>query len=158
MRSGLDAQIARHVRDWWLSHRVASIGVYWPMRGEPDLRELYGFFTAQGVRLALPLTAEKNSPLTFGIWHQDAPLQRDVIGCMVPASCDETLRPDALLIPCVGFNARRQRLGYGGGYYDRTLAATPRPLAIGIAYSCSECDFEGNEHDIALDRVITELA
>jgi 5,10-methenyltetrahydrofolate synthetase len=61
-----------------------------------------------------------------------------------------------VLLPCVGFNGQRMRLGYGGGFYDRTLAAVPRPLALGVAYSCARADFAGEAHDIALDAIFTE--
>jgi 5,10-methenyltetrahydrofolate synthetase len=62
------------------------------------------------------------------------------------------------LIPCAGFSPQRTRLGYGGGFYDRTLAVTPRPLAIGIAYQCLAASFAADPHDIALDAIITESA
>ncbi|UUZ56730.1 hypothetical protein LP419_17725 [Massilia sp. H-1] len=65
-------------------------------------------------------------------------------------------RPGALLIPCVGFNGERFRLGYGGGYYDRTLAPAPRPVTAGVAYQCLAADFASAPHDVALDRVLTE--
>jgi 5,10-methenyltetrahydrofolate synthetase len=66
--------------------------------------------------------------------------------------------PQALLIPCVGFNRNKIRLGYGGGFYDRTLAPLSRPRTVGIAYSCGLAEFDGAAHDIALDAVITETA
>ncbi|MDE2430963.1 MAG: 5-formyltetrahydrofolate cyclo-ligase, partial [Burkholderiales bacterium] len=74
----------------------------------------------------------------------------------VPAQREHLLMPDALLIPCVGFNAGNFRLGYGGGYYDRTLALQPRPVALGVAYQCALADFRAAEHDIALDKIFTE--
>jgi 5-formyltetrahydrofolate cyclo-ligase len=74
----------------------------------------------------------------------------------VPSPPQVIVQPQALLIPCVGFNRQRMRLGYGGGYYDRTLAASPRPLAIGIAYRGSLATFAADPYDIALDAIITE--
>ena len=65
-------------------------------------------------------------------------------------------RPPVLLIPCLGFNAQGYRLGYGGGYYDRTLAGAPRPQTVGVAYACLRADFASAPHDVALDLVITE--
>lgn len=76
-------------------------------------------------------------------------------GTAIPQSNAE-VNPDVLLLPCVGFNNGRFRLGYGGGFYDRTLAATPRPTTIGVAYDCSEASFGHEAHDIAMDVVITE--
>jgi 5-formyltetrahydrofolate cyclo-ligase len=61
-----------------------------------------------------------------------------------------------LLIPCVGFNTARFRLGYGGGFYDRTLALSPRPFALGIAYQLSRAEFAAQAHDVAMDTVLTE--
>jgi len=156
VRARLDERIARHAWDWWRASGVHSIGVYWPMRGEPDLRALYARLHAQGVQLALPLVVGKDAALAFAVWQPGDALQRDAFGCAVPGPLARPARPQALLIPCVGFNARNQRLGYGGGFYDRTLAQTPRPAAIGIAYAAGACEFAGDEHDIALDRVITE--
>lgn len=156
VRAGLDERIACHVWNWWCASRVRSIGAYWPMRGEPDLRALYARLHADGVQLGLPMVVGKDAALAFAAWQPGDELLRDAFGCAVPGAQAAPLQPEALLIPCVGFNARNQRLGYGGGFYDRTLAQTPRPAAIGIAYAAGACDFAGDEHDIALDRVITE--
>ncbi len=78
------------------------------------------------------------------------------MGVQVPAASSAEVAPELLLIPCVGFNQERFRLGYGGGFYDRTLAARPRPRAIGVAYECSRAEFSVEAHDIALDAVVTE--
>jgi 5,10-methenyltetrahydrofolate synthetase len=83
---------------------------------------------------------------------------KDAYGVMVPQDVSEIVTPDALLVPCVGFNAANYRLGYGGGFYDRTLAVSSRPLAVGIAYACCRAEFTGDVHDIALDDVITEAS
>ena len=156
VRKLLDARIGAQVLAWWRMQRPQRIGVYWPMRAEPDLREIYTTLCREGVQLALPVVIEKDVALDFAAWKPGAALVRDCHGVPVPPTGAARLKPDALLIPCVGFNAKRQRLGYGGGYYDRTLAGTPRPETIGVAYDIARCDFEGGEHDIALDRIITE--
>jgi 5,10-methenyltetrahydrofolate synthetase len=75
---------------------------------------------------------------------------------MVPVDRSEVVRPDLLLLPCVGFNAQGYRLGYGGGYYDRTLGVGKPPRTVGIAYGICEADFEANEHDVGMGAVITE--
>lgn len=126
------------------------------MRGEPDLRDAYATLAAQGIALALPLSAMKNTPLRFAGWKPGDALRKDALGISVPESTAPVVRPDALLIPCVGFNADRIRLGYGGGYYDRTLANDPKPLAIGVAYMLSLAQFPGETHDIPLDAIFTE--
>jgi 5-formyltetrahydrofolate cyclo-ligase len=156
VRREWDEKIADHVYAWWRRSGVHTLGVYWPIRGEPELHALYRRLREHGALLALPRVVEKEAPLVFAAWNEDQVLQADAHGVPVPGPDAPLLKPQALLIPCVGFNHLGQRLGYGGGYYDRTLAQAPRPLAIGIAYAISECAFDGGPHDLALDRVITE--
>ena len=132
------------------------------MREEPDLRDVYAELAAQGVQLALPLVVARDAPLQFAAWTPGEPLEVDAMGVSIPAQISAQgrimLNPEALLIPCVGFNAARVRLGYGGGYYDRTLAVAPRPLAIGIAYANGLASFDAAPHDAALDLIITEAS
>jgi 5-formyltetrahydrofolate cyclo-ligase len=154
-RNAADIAIVDRALRWFDAAPVATLGVFWPMRGEPDLRPLYAALAARGVRLALPVVDGADLPLRFVGWTPGDMLVKDGLGVMVPAA-GETLTPAALLIPCLGFNAQRMRLGYGGGFYDRTLAAVQRPQAIGIAYASSKADFAGEAHDVALDLIITE--
>lgn len=128
------------------------------MRGEPDLRALYRQLVQEGAQLALPMCVRKNTALAFAEWKPGDQLVTDAFGVAAPALHASLQEPEALLIPCIGFNAQHQRLGYGGGYYDRTLGGHARPAAIGIAYANSLCAFEGGPHDIALDRIITEAS
>lgn len=155
VRRRMDEAIGGHLLAWWNRHRYDSVGVYWPIRGEPDLRRHYEQLAQRGVRLALPMVAGKHLPLVFLAWEPGAPTRRDAYGVQVPAS-QETLVPAALVVPCVGFNDANYRLGYGGGFYDRTLAAHPRPATAGVAYACTRARFDADEHDIALDTVITD--
>lgn len=140
---------------WWEEHRIGTLGVYWPIRGEPDLRAAYDILSARGVRLALPEVVENDAPLVFIEWKPGDAMTKDGFGVAIPAEGAE-VRPEALLIPCVGFNAQGFRLGYGGGFYDRTLAVKPHPLAIGIAYSCAKSEFDADAHDMPLNAIITE--
>ena len=119
---------------------------------------LYGKLTAHGVRLSLPVVVGKDQPLRFAAWSPGDVMVKDSFGVPVPEQPLFGSTPEVLLIPCVGFNSERFRLGYGGGFYDRTLAVAPRPFAIGIAYACQRVDFETREHDIALDMIITETS
>lgn len=151
-----DKAISNAVVAWFAAHPVKCLGVYWPMRGEPDLRDAYATLVALGIALALPLSAVKNTPLRFAAWKPGDALRTDAMGISVPESTAPIVAPDALLIPCVGFNSARIRLGYGGGYYDRTLAIVPKPLAIGVAYMLGLAHFPGEAHDIPLDAVFTE--
>jgi 5,10-methenyltetrahydrofolate synthetase len=156
VRNQWDAAIGERVIDWCTRHQQRALGVYWPVRGEPDLRPAYAELAARGVQLALPVVVDKDAPLRFAVWTPGDALTKDAFGVSTPAQASATIQPDALLIPCVGFNARNYRLGYGGGFYDRTLALEPRPLAVGIAYECSLAEFDEASHDIALDCIITE--
>jgi 5,10-methenyltetrahydrofolate synthetase len=150
-----DAAIGAHVLAWWKANPAQIIGVYWPIRNEPDLRPVYSTLAAQGAQLALPCVIRADAPLQFHAWMPGENLVKDAFGVMMPAS-GVVVHPDAVLVPCVGFNADNVRLGYGGGFYDRTLAAPTRPLAVGIAYACSRCEFAGDAHDVPLDDIITE--
>jgi 5,10-methenyltetrahydrofolate synthetase len=156
MRARSDFSIGEHVTHWLNDHPVNTLGVYWPIRNEPDLRKIYSDISARGVQLALPVVVDKEAPLKFLRWTPGDALDKDRMGIPTPKPSCPDVRPDAVLVPCVGFNANLVRLGYGKGFYDRTLAASPRPVAIGIAYACTEAVFEGAPHDVALDVMITE--
>lgn len=155
-RAQHDAALGRRLLQWCAQHPSERLGVYWPIRGEPDLRHTYAELANQGQRLALPVVMGRDAPLAFAAWAPGDALEEGEMKVPVPQAPQRWVKPDALLIPCVGFNFERLRLGYGGGFYDRTLARAPRPLAIGIAYQCSLTEFAGDAHDIALDVVLTE--
>lgn len=173
-RCGRDHAIVAQLKAWltlnWPSWREAGaitssslhpasavvLGVYWAIRDEPDLRPFYDELAAAGVSLALPVVTAPDAPLQFARWDPGAVLMLDRFGIATPQTII-AVDPAALLIPCVGFNATRHRLGYGGGFYDRTLAIRqPRPLAIGIATADAACDFIAATHDMPMDVVITE--
>eukprot|EP01133_Synstelium_polycarpum_P018646 gene18646-22310_t len=151
-----DAAIAQRLLDWCAQENVGELGVYWPLHGEPDLLDAYDQLAARGVQLSLPVVLEKHAPLAFSDWTPGEPMVKDGMGVAVPAQLRLRLAPAALLVPCLGFNEERYRLGYGGGYYDRTLAQTPRPRTLGIAYACLAAHFPKGEYDIALDHIVTE--
>lgn len=156
-----DAAIGAALLAWWRglgAEAPDAIGVYWPLRGEPDLSEAYAELAASGVRLALPVVLERDAALAFSLWTPGEAMLADQMGVAVPAVLRLVQRPPALLIPCLGFNDERYRLGYGGGYYDRTLEAAPRPLTVGVAYACQQAPFASAPHDVALDLVLTEAA
>ena len=153
-----DAAIGARLLAWWETARPARLGVYWPLRGEPDLHAAYAQLAARGAELALPLVVERDSALAFVAWTPGEAMVEDAMGVAVPAAKRLLARPEALLVPCVGYNAEGYRLGYGGGYYDRTLETPPRPATLGIAYACLAADFDHAPHDIALDRILTEAS
>ena len=155
-RSSWDAAIAQRLLAWCANENIADIGVYWPLHGEPDLHAAYAQLAARGVALSLPVVLEKHAPLAFASWTPGEPMVKDGMGVAVPARLRLIPAPPALLVPCLGFNAERYRLGYGGGYYDRTLEHAPRPLTLGIAYGCLQAAFASGPYDIALDHIMTE--
>ena len=151
-----DGRIGEHVLAWWKASPVASLGVYWPLRGEPDLGAAYAQLAALGVQLALPVVLKRDAALGFAQWCPGEDMVQDAMGVAIPARLRLQACPAALVIPCLGFNQQRFRLGYGAGYYDRTLAQAPRPFTLGVAYSCLEARFDSAAHDIALELIITE--
>ena len=155
-RAQWDAAIAQRLLDWCTTANIAQLAVYWPLHGEPDLHAAYAELAARGVALSLPVVLEKHAPLAFASWTPGEPMVKDGMGVAVPARLRLIPAPPALLVPCLGFNAERYRLGYGGGYYDRTLAHAPRPRTLGIAYGCLQAQFASGPYDIALDQVLTE--
>jgi 5-formyltetrahydrofolate cyclo-ligase len=155
VRNAMNAAISRHVLAWRNIHPTGTLGVYWPIRGEPDLRECYVLLAEQGTQLALPIVVDRDAPLRFLAWQPGDPMIKDSFGVAIPVSGEE-VQPDTLLIPCVGFNEHRYRLGYGGGFYDRTLARPARPVTVGIAFECARTRFDADPHDVPLDYLITE--
>ena len=130
------------------------LGVYWPVRGEPDLSVWYAQARLRGWRLALPRTMA-HQPLEFGLWLSSGQLVNGPWQIPLPDPF-VTVQPDILIVPCLGFDARGWRLGYGGGFYDRTLAANRTP-AIGVARACGQIgELVPEIHDIALDAIVTE--
>ncbi|GAC1408701.1 MAG: hypothetical protein NVSMB6_08020 [Burkholderiaceae bacterium] len=157
MRTELDTAIKLNLRAFLQHYPVQTLGVFWPIRGEPDLRPLYEELAAAGMALALPQMVDGQFLLRFHAWEPGSAVVLDRWGIATPANT-VPVTPEALLIPCVGFNAQGVRLGYGGGFYDRTLAFLPRPRAIGIAYELARATFDGDLHDIPMDVVLTEVA
>ena len=133
------------------------IGIYWPFRGEYDVRSIARHFIAQEATLALPKVIGKHQPLHFCTWSPDSPMKDGAYGIPIPEHA-QIVRPDAVIIPMVGFDQRGYRLGYGGGYFDRTLAVqVPRPLTIGVGFELARVpSIRPQAHDVPLDVIITE--
>lgn len=133
----------------------------WPVHNEPDLRPLLEEWTSQGrdgYAALLPVVVEENRPLAFRAWVPGARLSLDRYGIPAPSAGD-FLIPQVLLVPLLGFDARGYRLGYGGGYFDRTLASLqPRPFAVGVGFELSRLDsIQPEEYDQPLDAMVTEV-
>ena len=151
-----DRRIGAQVLAWWRRTRPPLLAVYWPLSGEPDLQDTYRALVREGAALALPVVVERHAPLAFAEWTPDEPMLTDPMGIAVPAQLRTVARPPALLVPCLGFNEHGYRLGYGGGFYDRTLAGGVHPATLGIAYACQAAQFEADVHDLPLDIIVTE--
>lgn len=151
-----DGKISARLLEWCRQQKPVSLGVFWPIQAEPDVRACYPKLQELGIQLALPLVQNKAQALIFLAWAPGDNMSADEYGIPVPAQRQHIIQPSALLIPCVGFNSSNYRLGYGGGYYDRTLAIAPCPLAIGIAYHQGQAEFSAQEHDIPMNLIITE--
>jgi 5,10-methenyltetrahydrofolate synthetase len=151
------SQIARHLLPLLapLDGRVVSL--YWPIRGEPDLRSLLPAIVGAGGACALPVIVEKKAPMVFRPWRPEVKLAPGVWNIPEPPP-RETVVPDVVVMPVVGFDAACFRLGYGGGYFDRTLASLAgRPLVIGIGYAHAALPtIYPLPHDMPLDTVVTE--
>ncbi len=133
------------------------LGFYWPIRRELDLRDVARRHVEAGGTAVLPVVVTKNAPVEFWQWSPGAAMQRGFWNIPVPAE-RRVLTPDALLIPLVGYDQAGYRLGYGGGYYDRTLAATsPLPFRIGVGYDDAMLDtIHPQPHDIPMSIIVTE--
>lgn len=136
--------------------RVMSM--YWPIKGEPDLRPLMHKLHAAGVIIALPLVEIKAAPLVFRLWTPATKMVRGDWNIPVPPPDAAVLTPDISLAPLVGWDSARYRLGYGGGYFDRTLASlAPQPFKIGVGYASAKlATIYPQPHDIAMDVIVTE--
>jgi 5,10-methenyltetrahydrofolate synthetase len=147
-----------HIAQWFPDiARKSVIAICWPHRNEHDARGLAAQWRAAGATIALPLAAAPGTPLAFRAWGEDTPLAQGPMGIPYPAQ-GEAVIPRVMLIPAVGFDAQGYRLGYGGGYFDRTLAAMKaRPLVIATAYELSRmATLHPQPHDIPMDWVVTE--
>jgi len=154
--------LASHLRAELISRfGGASRGVlsgYWPIKGEPDLRPFLGELHALGATIALPVVETRNTPLVFRRWTPQTKMAKGNWNIPVPPpECDQ-LTPEIVLAPLVGWDAAGYRLGYGGGYFDRTLAALePCPFSIGIGFQSARlATIFPQPHDIPLDLILTE--
>lgn len=134
-----------------------TVGVYWPFRGEPDLREWSASVCSRGARLALPVVIAKGKPLEFRSWSPGEKLEKGVWNIPVPTN-GKAVSPNVVVAPVVGFDGAGYRLGYGGGFYDRTLAGmAAKPVTIGVGYSLAALStIYPQWHDIPLDKMVIE--
>ena len=151
------AEIEAQLRALLLERPVMTLGVYWPFQAEFDPRALIDWVIAQGFAVALPAVIDKKGPLEYRAWRPGEALVDGVWNIPIP-EVREVVLPQAVLAPLVGFDRQCYRLGYGGGYFDRTLAASStRPLAIGVGYEVSQIEtILPQSFDIPMDVIVTE--
>ncbi|MCB2116746.1 MAG: 5-formyltetrahydrofolate cyclo-ligase [Rhodobacteraceae bacterium] len=161
-RQAIGAALIAHLREV-LKERFGGargrvFSAYWPIKGEPDLRPLMDELDASGVTVALPIVETKAAPLTFRRWTPETKMVRGDWNIPVPPPDAPEVTPDIALAPLVGWTTESYRLGYGGGYFDRTLAALkPRPFVIGIGFESARLQtIFPQPHDIPLDLILTE--
>ncbi|MEN9543256.1 MAG: hypothetical protein RLZZ598_89 [Pseudomonadota bacterium] len=171
------AQLQEVLRVWLaLREEDSTVGAYWPIKGEFDpLPALFRWTEgAEGAlrdeshraprpadapprRIGLPVTNRETKQLRFHLWYPGCPMEEDIHGIPKPRGTDAVV-PTLLLVPCVGFGPGGVRLGYGGGFYDRTLAAlSPRPFTVGVGFAQGFVPWlRAEAHDVPLDAMLTE--
>lgn len=138
--------------------QIASVGLYWPIRHEVNLLSWAADLAQRtNIVLCLPVVVTPKAPLEYWRWAPGEAMVRGIWNIPIPAQRN-VVSPDMILAPLVGFDGANYRLGYGGGYFDRTLAALPhRPMVIGIGYEFSTLEtIQPQPHDIPMDAVLTE--
>ena len=161
-RKEIGAALAGHLRQVLKDRFGGAPGkvfsAYWPIKGEPDLRPLMVELHKAGITVALPLVETRAAPLTFRRWTPKTRMVRGDWNIPVPPPDAPVVRPDIALAPLVGWTADGYRLGYGGGYFDRTLAAlSPKPFVVGIGINAAQLKtIYPQPHDIPLDLILTE--
>lgn len=151
----LGARLAAHLLASLPPPAGAVVSGFWPLPGEVDIRPLLHALAERGHPVVLPITPPRGHPLRFARWRPGDALAPGRFGTLQPMG--EELAPDVLLVPLLAFDDSGNRLGYGGGYYDRTLAALPGRLAVGCAFAAQRMAYVPVEAtDIRLDAVATE--
>ena len=152
--------VVRQVAALALARPPSVVSGFWPVRGEIDPRPLMRHFAEGGAPMALPVVGRPRAPLLFRLWDETDELVPGVFDIPVPAADKPAVTPDLMLVPLLAFDSRGYRLGYGGGFYDRTIAALSQrgPLiTIGIAFDGQQVDsVPHDDHDRQLDFIATE--
>jgi len=156
-RRQMNASISAHIEAGFALLSTMTIGFCWPFKAEFDARFAIRHFREAGALAALPVVVEAKAPLQFCAWWPGAPMTTGVYEIPIPDGTAPVV-PDAAIVPMNGFDAQGYRLGYGGGYFDRTLdSISPPPLAIGVAFEFAGLPtIRPQAHDVPMDFVVTE--
>jgi 5,10-methenyltetrahydrofolate synthetase len=154
------------MRIWLVGRPDAVIGAYWPIKGEFDPLPALHRWKEDGElleepqmrRIGLPVVDKLHGTLKFHAWFPGCPMEEDAYGIPKPKDT-EVIVPTLLFVPCVGYGAGGVRLGYGGGFYDRTLAELqPKPYTVGLGYAIGFVpELQAEPHDVALEAILTDL-
>jgi 5-formyltetrahydrofolate cyclo-ligase len=160
LRAGLDPALGAKLAEHVLASTIISVGAivagYWPMPHEIDILLLLHGLHERGHALCLPETTKPGSPLIFRTWTPGAEMLRGRYNTLHPTGAE--IIPDFILIPLLAFDFFGHRLGYGGGYYDRTLAERPHAFRLGCAFAAQEvADLPHDATDLPLHAIATEL-
>ncbi len=164
-RIGWAARLQEVLRIWLVGRPDIAIGAYWPIHGEFDPLPALHRWKEDGElielpeprSIGLPVIDKQHKTLKFHAWYPGCPMEEDAFHIPKPKDT-ETLTPTLLFVPCVGYSYGGFRLGYGGGFYDRTLATlNPRPYTVGLGYHIGYVeDFEPEPHDQPLDAILSD--
>jgi len=155
--AALSARIGAHLATLLTPLPPQTLAFCAPVRGEFDARPLASLLIDRGWLAAMPVVEAPDAAMSFRTWTPASAMNIDRHGIPIPAG-RQTICPDIVLLPLVAFDTQGFRLGYGGGYFDRTLAAlVPRPLAIGVGFELARvADIRPQAHDMSLNMVVTE--
>ncbi len=164
-REGRSELLQRVMRVWLIERPDTVIGAYWPIKGEFDPLPALHRWKEDGElldepqprRIGLPVVDKQHKTLTFHVWYPGCPMEEDAYGIPKPKDT-EVIVPTLLFVPCVGYAAGGYRLGYGGGFYDRTLASLqPKPFTVGLGFTDGFVDdLEPEAHDLPLDAILND--
>jgi len=156
-RGELSTRIEGHLTALLAALPPQTLAFCAPVRGEFDARPLASLLLQRDWQAAMPVVVETAAPMRFRRWTPTCAMDVDRYGIPIPADGAELI-PAVVLLPLVAFDAQGFRLGYGGGYFDRTLAAmVPHPLAIGVGFELARvADIAPQAHDIPLAAAVTE--
>ncbi len=159
MRGTCDPALGETVGWHLLAKFPPSVGAivagFWPLPGEIDLRPLLRELASRGHAIVLPVTPKRGEKLSFRRWQPGDAMIAERFGTLRPVG--EPMVPDYLLVPLLAFDRRGHRLGYGAGYYDRTLAELPGAVTVGCAFAAQELDeVPAGPYDVPLHAIATE--
>jgi len=156
VRQAMARRLMEHLRAA-LKDRPQPISFYWPIKAEPDLRPLMEELDDAGANLCLPVAKKLGEPLSFRVWRKGAPMTRGFWNIPVPADEEEVV-PCTVIAPVLGYDGLSYRLGYGGGFFDRTLAKFgAESQAIGVGYTMFHLKtIQPQPHDIRMSAIVTQ--